>query len=187
MNPTRLFLFLVFIFSSNFLFSQRQKSKTHERINFGNEVFSTVYMSQGLLVYGLGYERNLIKKGKHFFSLQNEFSTTIAPSVENDGQKLYSTVKWNRQQTPIISLGLGSVYKFTKHNDKLSLLFTSSCKYIFSKQKMSISGNILIFLNYQKPPNPQSGLISGSICGQECYRKKLVTDGRFNFSVGKYF
>jgi hypothetical protein len=158
-------------------------SQSKLRSDYKNEAFISIQLNDNFFkVYGIGYERTVFIKGIHFFSLQNEYTTSIMPRTADDGQRLNTLIKWNKQQRNILTLGLGTSYRINTKVDKLSLLFNSSYKYSFVKPKITLSGNIFMFLLRSQPAT--QGL--QAICKGNC-PPQWSMDWRFGVSLGKYF
>jgi hypothetical protein len=153
------------------------------RSDYKNETFLSIQLNDNLVkMYGIGYERTVFTMGNHFFSLQNEFTTSIKPRTADDGQRLNTMIKWNKQQRNILILGVGTSYQINTKINNLSFLFNSGYKYDFAKPKMILSGNIFMFLSHTQPATQGAQ----PICSGNCPYQWLI-DWRIGLSVGKYF
>ena len=174
-----LFFALIFCFFVTPLLSQKKL-----RSDYKNEVFISSYFTNiDVNLYSLGYERLLSKK-KDFFTLQTEFTASILPKIATDYQRLQSLLKWNREKKSIISLGIGTSYRFNSNTGKLSLLINNAYKYTFRKYKMTFTGNIFLLVTRIKP-TPPNVFIPGPTSLNNSY--SWGRDFRLSASIGKYF
>ena len=154
-----------------------------QRSDYRNEIYASAHFTGFRTnIYGIGYEYTVLKKKRDYYSIQNEFTKSILPKVGTDRSRLLTLFKWNRERVSVISLGLGTSFRFNSYN-KFSILFNNGYKYHFRKWKTTFSGNIFLFVTPLKPNtfNAQGG----SICVSNCRRWENYW--RFSASIGKNF
>jgi cellulose synthase/poly-beta-1,6-N-acetylglucosamine synthase-like glycosyltransferase len=134
---------LVFLLISVFLNSLLISQKKINRNEFKNELYLSNYLTHiDLNLYGVGFERTFLNKGNIFYSIQNEFTLSIAPKKGDDGKRIQSLIKWNKEKMTIISFGAGLSYRLNKHPEKLSFIVNN----YNTPQNLDSDLNLILYL-----------------------------------------